>query len=62
MLKNSFQVFMKRFLDIELINDKGPLAIKVGTLALRLDAAEVARSHYEKETLDEFSNLKKGRL
>ena len=51
---------MKRFLDIELINDKGPLAIKVNTFGLRLEHAEHARSRHEKEFLDDFSDIKKG--
>lgn len=53
-------MFLKRFNDIELVNEKGPLAVKVSTFGLRLDAAELARSHHEKTALDEVSSLKKG--
>ena len=52
---------MKRFMDIELINDKGPLATKVSTFGLRLEAAEHARSRHEKEFLDDFADIKKGK-
>lgn len=55
-----FHVFMKRFMEIELINDKGPLATKLATFGMRLEAAETARSFYENETLGDFSSLKKG--
>jgi len=51
---------MKRFMEIELINDKGPLATKLATFGMRLEAAETARSFYENETLGDFSSLKKG--
>lgn len=47
-------------MDIELINDKGPLATKVSTFGLRLDAIEMSRATQEKETLSEVSDLKKG--
>ena len=43
-----YWVFLKRFEDIELINSKGPLASKVKSIDLKLEASEHARKMMEK--------------
>jgi hypothetical protein len=55
-------MLQKNFHESEPANGKGPLAIKISSCGLRMDASEIERAQHEKATLEEVSTLKIGNL
>lgn len=51
-------VFLKRFEEIELINDTGPLAIRVKSVELKLESSEHARDIMERDIIEKVAEAK----
>ncbi|CAI2365687.1 unnamed protein product [Moneuplotes crassus] len=58
-LYQDYHMFLKRFTEIEFVNDKGPLAVKISQVSSRLDDSELDRTQKESDLSENVANLKK---